>query len=86
MDICIHNIEAGVGREDEELRHLIFAEAGIDDNSEEIWKKLFDWIEGNSELAQKFIARSVNKWAEQLVKVDEVKLGNRVIDRELKKL
>lgn len=72
------NIEAGVGRENKELRDAIFAEAGIDvenDCFEDVFRKFMDWLNSDSELVQELVAKSVEEWSKNLVDVKDVKFG-----------
>ena len=71
-------IEAGIGEEDKELREKILAEAGIDLEKDDLYdwfKKFMDWLDSDSELVKKFVTKSVEEWAKNLVDIKDVKFG-----------
>lgn len=68
-------IDAGIGRKNKELRDAVFAEAGIDvekDCFEDVFRKLMDWLDSDSELVKELTARSVEEWSKNLVDVKDV--------------
>jgi len=78
MGICMCNVEAGVELENKELRDVVFAEAGIDvekDCFEDVFRKLMDWLDSDSELMKELIAKSVEEWSKNLVDAKDVKFG-----------